>query len=41
VTVRRCIPTLLGQGKITDEQAAAMRDLFEDFERQYGNEASA
>jgi hypothetical protein len=41
VTIRRCIPTLLGQGKITDEQAGRMRDLFDDFERQYGDEASA
>lgn len=41
MTIRRCIPTLLGQGKITDEQAGRMRDLFEDFERQYGDEASA
>lgn len=41
MTIRRCIPTLLGEGKITDEQAGRMRDLFEDFERQYGDEASA
>jgi hypothetical protein len=41
VTIRRCIPELLGQGRITDEQAGRMRDLFEDYERQYGDEASA
>jgi hypothetical protein len=41
VTVRRCIPELLGQGKITDEQAGRMKDLFEGFEGIYGDEASA
>jgi hypothetical protein len=41
VTIRRCIPTLLGQGKITDEQAGRMRDLYEGFEGMYGDEASA
>jgi hypothetical protein len=41
VTIRRCIPELLGQGKITDEQAGRMKDLFEDFERQYGDDAAA
>ena len=41
MTIRRCIPELLGQGKITDEQAGRMRDLFEDYERQFGDEATA
>jgi hypothetical protein len=41
VTIRRCIPELLGQGKITDEQAGRMRDLFEEYERQFGDEAAA
>jgi hypothetical protein len=41
VTIRRCIPTLLGQGKINDEQAGRMRNLFDDFERQFGDEATA
>lgn len=41
MTIRRCIPALLGQGKITDEQAGRMRDLYEDFERQGFDEASA
>lgn len=41
MTIRRCIPELLGQGKITDEQAGRVRDLFEGFERMYGDEASA
>jgi hypothetical protein len=41
VTIRRCIPELLGQGKITDEQAGRIRDLFEGFEGQYGDEATA
>jgi hypothetical protein len=41
VTIRRCIPELLGQGKITDEQAGRMKDLFEGFEGLYGDEASA
>jgi hypothetical protein len=41
VTIRRCIPTLLGQGKITDEQAGRMKDLFDEFEGEYGDEARA
>lgn len=41
MTIRRCIPTLLGQGKINDEQAGRMRDLFEEYEGMYGDEATA
>jgi hypothetical protein len=41
VTIRRCIPELLGQGKINDEQAGRMRDLYEGFERQFGDDAAA
>jgi hypothetical protein len=41
VTIRRCIPTLLGQGEITDEQAGRMKDLFDGFEDMYGDEARA
>jgi hypothetical protein len=41
VTIRRCIPELLGQGKINDEQAARMRDLYEGFEGMHGDEARA
>lgn len=41
MTIRRCISTLLGQGKITDEQAGRMKDLFEGFEGMYGDEAAA
>ena len=41
MTIRRCIPTLLGQGKITDEQAGRMRDLFDEYEGQFGDEAIA
>jgi hypothetical protein len=41
VTIRRCIPELLGQGKITDEQAGRMKDLFDEYEREFGDEATA
>jgi hypothetical protein len=41
VTIRRCIPELLGQGKISEEQAGRMRDLFDEYEGQFGDDALA